>query len=332
MRLAERISRALPQLWFAITIGLTLIAPNAARAAEKLALGYGSADALYGPWFYAQEKGYFQKHGLDTTLAFLDSGMKAVQAMVGNSIEVCACDSTGTITAHLAGADIRFIGVTLGVLTGNVYTAKGIKSPAELKGKKWAISSFGSEAHTSALLAIKSFGLSNQDVTMVQVGNQGNRFAALESGQVQATTFLPPISAKAEQSGYPKIAEMPKLAPNAFSVGPAVLMKTLKERRAVVKAFLMALVEATAAYKKDREGGVAVLQKQLKIANRKDAELAWDYYTPLYPADFRPTESSLQFHLDRAGEPNAKTTKPQDLVELSLLGELEQEGFFKSLR
>lgn len=319
-------------LWL-VTASLELaVTLPAAMAAEKLALGYVSADAVYGPWFYAQEKGYFQKHGLDTSLAFLDSGMKGVQALVGESIEICACDSPSTITAGLAGADVKFIGVTLGVLSGNVYAAKTITSPAELKGKKWAISSFGSEAHTAALLSIKSFGLSDQDVTIVQVGNQGNRFAALESGQVQVTTLLPPVSARAEQAGYPKLAELPKIAPNFLSVGPVVSMKTLNARRPVVKEFLKALAEATAAYKKDREGAVAVLQKQLKIANLKDAELAWEYYSPLNSSDFRPTESMIQFHLDRSSEPKAKATKPKDMLDLSLLDELDREGVFKSAK
>jgi NitT/TauT family transport system substrate-binding protein len=324
MNLAARTSAAAWILTGALSV--TVMLSDAASAADKLQLGYVSADAVYGPWFYAQEKGYFRKHGLETTLAFTDSGMKGVQALVGESIEICACDSPSTITANLAGADIRFIGATLGALSGNVYTAKEIKTPADLKGKKWAISSFGSEAHVAAQIALKSFGLSDQDVTLVQVGNQGNRFAALESGQVQASTFLPPVSARAEAAGYPKIAELPKLAPNFLSVGPVISMKTLNARRPVVKAFLKALAEATEAYKKDREGAAAVLQKQLKIANLRDAELAWEYYAPLNSSDLRPTEGAIQFHLDRSTDAKAKTAKPKDFLELSLIDELVGEG------
>jgi NitT/TauT family transport system substrate-binding protein len=308
------------------------MAPCAASADEKVSLGYVSADAAYGPWFYAQEHGYFKRHGLDTTLAFLESGMKGAQALIGESIEICACEGAGTVTAYVAGADVRVIGVTLGVLTGNVYAAKEIKSPAELKGKKWAISSFGGEAHTAAQLAIKAFGLSEQDITVVQLGNQGNRFGALESGQVSASTFLPPVTGRVEAAGYPKLAELPKLAPDYLSLAPAVSLKTLRNRRPVVKAVLKALAEATVAYQRDKAGGVAAIQKQLKIANQRDAELAWDYYAPLMSRDLRPTAASIQFHLDRSKEPNAKNVKPQDTLDLSLLDELEREGFFKTLK
>ena len=90
----------------ALIASVSMLLPGSGLAAEKLSLGYVSADAVYGPWFYAQEKGYFKKHGLDTTLAFTDSGMKGMQALLGGSIEICACDGPSTTTAYLAGGDV----------------------------------------------------------------------------------------------------------------------------------------------------------------------------------------------------------------------------------
>src|SRR5262249_30192368 len=88
--------------WLGIaTLGIAMFMPNTGIAAEKLQLGYVSADAVYGPWFYAQEKGYFQKNGLETTLAFTDSGMKGMQALLGESIDICACDGVGVVIAYL---------------------------------------------------------------------------------------------------------------------------------------------------------------------------------------------------------------------------------------
>jgi NitT/TauT family transport system substrate-binding protein len=310
--------------------GFVSVPTDSVQAAEKVSLGYVSADAVYGPWFYAQEKGYFEKYGLLSSLAFLDSGMKGVQALVGESIEICACDGPATTTAFLAGADVRFIGLTLGKLSGNVYAAKDIKSPADLKGKKWAISSFGGESHVAALASIKYFGLSERDITLVQLGNQGNRFAGLESGRVQVTTLLPPVHSRAEQAGYPRLGELPTIAPNFLSVAPVTSTKMLKTRRDVIKKFLAALAEATAAYKSDREGAIAVLQKRLKIADVKNAELAWEYYSPLNSSDFRPTDASIQYFLDQSADPKARTTKPRDLMDLTLLDELTREGAFNS--
>jgi NitT/TauT family transport system substrate-binding protein len=305
------------------------LAVSGADAAEQVTLGYSSADATYGVWFYAQENGFFQKRGLDSTLIFFDSGTKGIQALVGGAVDIAAGDANALMNAKFAGSDVVFIGTSLGVLTGNAYTAKDIASPADLKGKKWGISSFGSEAHFAAQLAIKSFGLSVSDVTLVQLGNQGNRLAALDAGQIQASTFLPPVSEKAEAAGYKKVAELPKLAPNFFSIGPATSIKTLHGRRPIVKAVLEALAEATAAYKKDRAGGTAAIQKYLK-ASEHDAAAAWEYFAPLAPVDLRPSPTSFQIHLEHSTDPRAKTAKFEDFVDLSVLDELQKEGFFKA--
>jgi ABC-type nitrate/sulfonate/bicarbonate transport system substrate-binding protein len=149
---------------------------------------------------------------------------------------------------------------------------------------------------------------------------------------VQVTTLLPPVSSRAETAGYPKLAELPKLAPDYLSIGPVMSMKTLSARRPVVKRFLMALAEATVAYQKDKEGGVAAIQKYLKIANEKDAELAWAYYAPLNSVTLRPSDASIQFILDRSTDPKAKTAKPGEFMDLTLIDELEKEGFFKALK
>ena len=307
------------------------LAVNPASAqGTRITLGYSSADATYGPWFYGQEKGYFQKHGFESTLVFFDSGTKGVQGLIGGAVDICAADAQAVMNAKLGGADVVFIAATLGVLSGNVYAGKDITDPAQIKGKKWAISSFGSEAQLAALMALKSFGIDATDVTLVQVGNQGNRLAALEAGQVQATTLLPPITAKAEAMGFRKLAQLPDLAPNYFSLGAAVTSETLQKRREVLKRFLEALADATAAYKKDRAGGTTAIQKFLK-ADEKDAAVAWDYFAPLEPADLRPAQDSFKTHLENSSDPKAKTATTADFVDLSLLDELDKAGFFKTL-
>jgi len=308
-----------------------LVAASSGNAENtKLTLGYSSADATYGPWFYGQEKGYFQKHGFDTTLVFFDSGTKGVQGLIGGAVDICAADAQAVMNAKLAGADVIFIAATLGVLSGNVYAAKEITTPAQLKGKKWAISSFGSEAQLAAVVALKSFGIDEKDITMVQVGNQGNRLAALDAGQVQATTLLPPVTAKADAMGFPKLAQLPDLAPNYFSLGAAVTTATLRDRREMLKRFLEALAEATAAYKRDRAGGTAAIQKYLK-ADENSASVAWDYFAPLEPANLRASKDSFKIHLDNSSDPKAKTATTADFVDMSLVDELDKSGFFKTL-
>src|SRR5579872_2557947 len=137
-----------------------------ADAAEKVALAYSSLDASSLPWFYAQEKGYFTKHGLDSAaLIYFDSGAKGVQALVGGSADIITADGNALVNAIMAGADVRAVGVNLGVLPSTVVVAKDIKTAQDLRGKKFAISSFGSETQMGEKLFLKANGLSESDVT-----------------------------------------------------------------------------------------------------------------------------------------------------------------------
>jgi len=265
-----------------------------------------------------------------TTLAVLAAiivGMIADRAAArekvpfGGSVDLLSGDGSSLVNARMAGADVIAIGVTLGVLSGKVIAAKEITTPQQLKGKKWAISSFGSEAQMAEQLFLKLNGLAETDVTTVQVGNQGNRFAALEAGQVQVSTFLPPTSAKVEAAGYHVIAQLPELAPEYMSVPVGISIHTLQQRRPMVKAFLEALIEATVAFKKDRAGGIEVIKKYLK-SNDADAAVAYDYYAPLYDVSLRPTPKMVQFLLDHSADPKAKTMRPEEFYDVSLLEEI----------
>jgi ABC-type nitrate/sulfonate/bicarbonate transport system substrate-binding protein len=311
---------------------VSVFAAAPASADEQLRLGWTSADAIYGPWFYGQDKGIFKKHNLDTNLIYFDSGTKGVQALIGGGVDILCADANAVMNAKFAGFQGFFVGTTLNVLTGSVYSAKSITKPEQLKGTSWGISSFGSEANVAANIALGAFKIDPKDVKLIQLGNQGNRVAALDAGQIQVTTFLPPISARIEAAGYPKLADLPDLAPNYFSVGPAVSETLFKDKRPVLKKFLKALAEATALYRNDRQGGTDVLQKYLKITDRKDAEIAYDYYAKLAPVNLRPTAESFKIHLENSKDPKAKTAKMSDFVNLSILDELDREGYFATLK
>lgn len=314
----------------AALLGTVICASVAAAADEKVVIGWSSADSTFGPLFYAQEKGYFKKHGLDVDFVFLDSGAKGMQGLVGGAVDMLGADGFSVVNAGLSGIDVRVVASLIGVLSGRVVAAKDIQTAQDLKGKKWGISSFGSEAQLAEKLFLKANGLPESSVTEVQLGNQGNRFAALEAGQISASTFLPPVVAKVEAAGYHVLAQLPEIAPEYMSAVHATLAGTIAKRRPMVKAYLEAMAEATAALKKDRAGGIEIFKKYLK-ANEEDAGLAWDYYAPLYPANLRPTAKSVQFLLDQSTDPKAKTMTPANFLDLSLLDELESAGFFKTL-
>jgi NitT/TauT family transport system substrate-binding protein len=318
----------------AVACLVSLVASGNDRAvsAEKITMGLSSTDALYGPWFYAHEKGYFTKHGFDTTLTFLESGTRCVQALVGQSIDVCAADGSALMNAVFAGSEIAYVGTTFNVVAGDIYGNRNVTSPAMIKGGKWAISTFGAESHMVARVTLKHFNIAESDVTIVQIGNQNNRLAALDTAQAQATSLAPPANFRAAAMALPRLAKLSDLGLEYLSVGPAVSKKYIQQQRASVKRLLQALGESTVAYQKDRDGAVEVLQKWLKITDRKQAEDTWAYFAPYHDVNLRVTPKSFDIPLSFSDNPKAKTAKISDFADLSVLEELHKEGFFQKLR
>ena len=68
---------------------------------------------------------------------------------------------------------------------------KGIKTPQELKGKKVAISRFGSVSDIVTRMVLRHWGLEAKDVILMQVGNTPTRIAAILSGQVDGGLINP---------------------------------------------------------------------------------------------------------------------------------------------
>ena len=128
-----------------------------------------------------------EKYGLEIEFVNFAGGSQVVQAALAGQVDV-SDNSGGPVVASLAtDTPLVMTFITRSNLTDNMYTAAKVKSGADLKGKTVAISSFGSQSHAGALLAIKSLGLTTDDVTITQVGNDSARLAALQGGSVAAS-------------------------------------------------------------------------------------------------------------------------------------------------
>ena len=73
----------LPLLW-------AFDAAHAAEGLQKLRVAYAAITAAFSiPWI-AKEAGIFQRHGLDVELVYIAAGSRAVQTLVGGSIDIAA--------------------------------------------------------------------------------------------------------------------------------------------------------------------------------------------------------------------------------------------------
>src|ERR1051325_8506323 len=93
-----------------LAIGLLSRFADAAEAPQKLRVAYAAITAAFSlPWI-AKEAGLFQRHGLDVELVYIASGARAVQTLVGGSIDVAEIGGPAGGGAKLAGAETTYVG------------------------------------------------------------------------------------------------------------------------------------------------------------------------------------------------------------------------------
>src|SRR5262249_58165259 len=82
------------------------------------------------------------------------------------------------------------------------FSTQDMKSYADLKGKKIAVTRVGSSSYTATVMLMRKLGLEEgRDYTMLQLGSTQNRLAALTKGMIQGTTLSAPESVIARNAG-----------------------------------------------------------------------------------------------------------------------------------
>jgi NitT/TauT family transport system substrate-binding protein len=308
--------------------GAAATAPSASAAApapERLPLGISTPSGTYAGVYTAMEAGLFERAGLDTEVLYLGAGAPAQAALLSGELQVAAPSGTSTINALLAGGDLSIVGAVFDTMPFQLVAVPGVTTAADLRGKIVGINRLGGSPHAILRYMLRDVGLDPEnDVRILQVGQQAERIAALRSGAVQATIVDPPFSTQGEREGLRLIADAADLG---LAYPHAVLTMNrewLRTRRDTARRVLQTIVDGTRAFKADRELGSRALQRWLQIEDPALLDEAYAYFSRTLPTAVLPSAEGLQRVLDEsvAEQPTARTLQPQDLLDATLAQEV----------
>jgi len=102
---------------------------------------------------------------------------------------------------------------------------------------------------------------------------------------------------------------------------------------ATVKAALKGYVEAVHYIHAHKEGTNRILAQYLRNPDPEVLDASYRAFVKMVPKKPYPTLKGIQLLLDElaAEMPQAKSARPEQFVDLSLLQELEKEGFFAEM-
>ncbi|MCX6081394.1 MAG: ABC transporter substrate-binding protein [Chloroflexi bacterium] len=311
--------------------------PPTALPLTKLNACYSSVSPTQAAAWYAQEKGLFQKYGLDIELTFIASGSKAVAALISGDMDICQVAISGVVNAVAAGKDVVYIAGLVNTYPGSLYVKPEIRSAEQLKGRTLAVSQPGSANTVATNLVLMKMGLQPGDVTLLSFDSESGRYIALETGQVDGALLFPPATLKAHEKGFTNLYDLGKTRLPYQFVGIGTSQTLIKKDRAAVIAFVKAMTEAVAMMKKDPDGTKAVLAKYLELDPVAEAANLEETYQEIILKGFEsrpyPTIEGIQTVIDSLApdNPDAAKVTPAQTIDLSILNEIEQSGFFNQL-
>ena len=318
-----------------VSLHLLVLATTADAQLRKLNIAYTATSPYQAVLIIAKEAGIFKKHGLDPTLILTPGGSLGFQAMMGGDVAMVMADGSAAVTSNLAGADVVIIASFLNTFPYSLISIPEIKKVDQLVGGKVAISRFGSATDVSVRMSLARVGLNpDKDVTILQIGTQTTRFAALQSKQVQATIITPPFTLSARKQGYNTLIDMAQLN-IPFELTAFLTRKSfIKAQRETVAETVTALSEAVHFYKREKEPSIKILSKYLQVTDREALEETYrEIAIKTLPEKPYATMPGIQVIIDELAQrnPKAKTARPEDFVDMSFVKKLDDEGFFERL-
>lgn len=319
--------------FLAVALMIGLFSLRADLYAQPMKVAYAALVAGQVAVWIAKDGGYLSKHGIDADLIYIPA-TTATQALLAGEIQLAQVTGVSTAGAILSGGDVKIIASVQNKLAGSIYARPEIKSAENLKGKRLGISRYGALSDTAAGIFLEHFGLKRgTDVGVIQLGGLPEVITAIEKGAIQAGFANPPQTVRARHLGMKELFDLNSLEIDLQQTCLTVTTRYLREHRPVVKSFVEAYAEGLHRFMTDRNFSIQVMKKYLRLEDQELLDDAYAFYSERLEKIPYPTLKGIKFILDGMAEthPQARKASPESFVDLSVLQELDQNGFFKQL-
>jgi NitT/TauT family transport system substrate-binding protein len=259
--------------------------------AKTIYIGVSNPDMSFLSGGVAHFQGYFKDEGLDVEVLQMNANV-SVAALAARNIDYNLILQS-VVTANLRGLPLKVVGILIERPNHAVVVHPSIQKFADLKGKKIAISSFGSLVDILARLTAAHFNLDpKSDVQYVAAGSSSARLTQLQTGVVQAAFLTPPGNLRAEVAGFKTLLNVRDLF--AFPVnGIGLHEQKLKNDRDEVKKVTRALLRANRFILDNPKGAIKILadwgRSKLEVA-----EEAYQYNAKNYSRNLLVSRATLE--------------------------------------
>jgi NitT/TauT family transport system substrate-binding protein len=326
---------------FVIAVGAILAGMGCPGWAQSIPVNLGVTfkNARLASLWIAEEEGYFKKQGLDLKTVNISGGTQGVQAMVSDSVDLSFDDPISAIVATAAGVPIVDIFAGTPTMPFLLVGAPGVKSVADLKGKRVGSSGLGPSASRLALLvAFKNMGVDvdKDQITVVASGQEPERIAALTAGAIAGTVISPEYRSRLDQLGITVLADLRALKISWETASLITTRKNMQTKRDMIERVIKALLEGSAYIlnPNHRTRVLDILANRLGLKSPQEASAPYDdlvkFYVLKKPYPNREGFGNILSELTKV-VPKAATLKYEDVTDTSIVEKLDKSGFIDAL-
>src|SRR5581483_9300764 len=224
--------------------------PKATCTAKKvtIAVPVTPPNVVHLTPYVAESFGYFKDENLTVELVRFDGGVGSLRASASGAINLAGTSSEPVLDAIANGADVKIVYSYAPNVDVSFAVGPGIKTLADLKGKKMGVQEPGGFADVMTRLVLKKAGIDPKDVTFVTTTTAG-RVQALATGQTD-TAVLHIDQVKTVQKQTPTITVLANMWEVLSDYQYAVYIvptQTLKDDAATTECLIRALMRANRA-------------------------------------------------------------------------------------
>jgi ABC-type nitrate/sulfonate/bicarbonate transport system substrate-binding protein len=275
--------------WLLISVCVGLLWGEAVWGAEKIRLGLSTRNVVLMPFYYAKDKKFFDKYGLD----FITG--------IGTAIEGIG-----------KGMPVKAVAVLYRAPLFSLLSA--LPNPKSLEGKKISVSRIGSESHFNGAVMLEKSGADPKKVTWIQTGSTALNMLPLERGLVEGAVLSPPFTGVMARKGFKILKRSGDVIDASPFNGLVTTREKIQKHPDRLRNTLRAMLEAIKSIRQERKAVIAYIMQSFAV-DQGVAEEAYDDISGVLLDDMIMAESGLNKYLEMIYG-RGETNKPLTVNEI----------------
>jgi len=305
---------------FAFTLAQADLAAGA--EARKVTFSYSAVSMTWFPVKVAVEKGFFRSEGIEAQLIQMNGNVATV-ALANGHIDF-SLNISPVLNGAMQGLGTKLVAALNSRPFFSLVVRSEISSNAELKGKVFAVSSFG---NTQAILTekhLQHLGLKKGEYQLLAMGATPARVAAMEKNIAQGSLMPLPTNVQMENRGYRLLGNTAEIIAHPIA-GLGVHEDKIKKDPELIKRVIRATLKSLQLLQTNPRETIKILMDWTR-ANEKDAARSLELAKPGISRNGLLTDDNLSIEWGFIQQQTKKTTVPVGVAhDMTLLREVQRE-------